>query len=100
MALHLPEDQRPTKLQMRADAWGLRKLISYALRTMRAERIPRVTRLGTDPEMFSCMVHACVHGHPAVDSGFRCKGVTVDFVASMVSRHCSRGRGNSCVEMT
>lgn len=35
-------EKKPSKLQMHADAWGIRKLISHALRTLRLARAPRV----------------------------------------------------------
>ena len=34
-------EAKPSKLQIHADAWGVRKLISHALRSLRLAREPR-----------------------------------------------------------
>lgn len=34
---------KPSKVVVHADAWGIRKLISHALRTLRLQRAPRET---------------------------------------------------------
>ena len=38
-------DNQPTRIDIQADAWGVRKLISHTLRSLRLSREPRELRM-------------------------------------------------------
>ena len=55
------ERSGPSKTMMYADAWGIRKLISHALRNLRQDRSPRAPWLQTVPHLLKILLIVLLH---------------------------------------